>query len=188
MDSRPSRYLVRLALSAIPAIGFVGLSGCSAPTATEMALGCPKVSIIRDLQTVTVFRPGAGRGPSDIAYRGKIADFAGNCEYGSDGVTVNLNLFVGAEKGPAFSGNSADLRYFVAVTRPEEANPAAKVEFQTAIDFPTGKSVAASKEDLAQRIPLPKDVNAKGWNVVVGFQLTPEQRDYNLSQNARPKN
>jgi hypothetical protein len=190
MDRRTRRttpYLLRFGL---PASALMLLSACSsmsAPTSADLALACPRISIVRDLKTATQFRPGAGRDLSDIAVRGEILDYSGNCEYAKDGVTVNLNLLLGAEKGPAMTGNQAAFRYFVAVNRPGEETPAAKSSFDTTVGFPEGQARGTSKEETVQRIPLPADTNAKDWNIYIGFQLNAEQLDYNLSQMAKAR-
>ena len=175
------KSLTALALFALAGCSSLGLGGGSEPKPGEIALACPKVGIVRELQEVTQFR-GTGRDMSDMTSRAALADYAGNCEYGSDGVTVNLRLFVVAERGPALQGSQATYRYFVAVSRPGEEVPAAKSEFETTVEFPTGQPRVLYQEELAPKIPLPKDVNGKDWNVLVGFQLTPEQLDHNMKQ------
>lgn len=171
------------------AFGLLALSGCSMFGGGEakpgtVALSCPKVGIVRELQEMTQFRPG-GRDQTDVTSRAAITDYAGNCEYGSDGVTVNLSLFVLAERGPAMQAAQATYRYFVAVARPDEETPASKAEFETSVDFPKGQTRVMTKEELSPKIPLPKDANAKNWRVLVGFQLTPEQLDFNMAQMKR---
>jgi hypothetical protein len=177
--------LVRKSLTAL---GLFALTGCSMFGSGEkpgdIALACPKVGIVRELQEVTQFRPG-GKDMTDIASRAALTDYSGNCEYGSDGVTLNLNLFVLAERGPAMQGNQASYRYFVAVTRPDEDMPATKTEFESTVAFTKGQTRVVTKEELAPKIPLPKDINAKNWKVLVGFQLTPEQLDFNMKQAKR---
>lgn len=168
------------------AFGLLALSGCSmfgggAAQPGTVALACPKIGIVRELQEMTQFRAG-GKDLTDVTSRAAIADYSGNCEYASDGVTVNLNLFVLAERGPAMQDSRATYRYFVAVARPDEENPASKAEFETTVDFPKGQTRVVTKEELAPKIPLPKDANAKSWRVLVGFQLTPEQLAFNMGQ------
>ena len=169
--------------------GVLALGGCSMfgggeVKPGEVALACPKVGIVRELQEVTQFRAG-GKDMADVTSRAALTDYTGNCEYGSDGVTVNLNLFVLAERGPALQGSQATYRYFVAVSRPDEETPVSKSEFETTVEFPKGQTRVVTKEELTPRIPLPKDVNAKNWTVLVGFQLTPEQLNFNMAQMKR---
>lgn len=173
-----------MALAALTLAGCSGLGFGGQAKPGEVALACPKVGIVRELQEVTQFRPG-GKDLTDMTARAALADYAGNCEYGSDGVTVNLSLFVVAERGPALQGDQATYQYFVAVARPGEDVPANKAVFDTTVQFAKGQTRVSYKEELAPRIPLPKDVNAKDWKVLVGFQLSPEQLDFNMKQARR---
>lgn len=185
MDRRTRRttpYLFRFGLPAAALLTVAACSSLSPPTTQELALACPRISIVRDLKSTTQFRPGAGRDASDVVARGEIVDYAGNCEYGKDGVTVNLDLLLAAEKGPAMTGNQASFKYFVAVARPEENTPAAKEVFETPLVFPAGEARTAVKEQLTPHIPLPPDTNAKGWSVLIGFQLTDDEVKYNLNK------
>lgn len=171
-------------LKALVLMAPIALAGCGTSNpekaAAEAALRCPKVSIVRDLASVTQFRPGR-RDQTDIVSRAVLADYAGNCDYRKNGVTVNLNLTLVAERGPAMQGNQANYRYFVAVTRPGEEVPVSKTEFDTTVDFPAGQNRAGNREELAPVIPLPEDANAKDWQVIVGFQLSEDQLRYNLA-------
>ncbi|MBP2310873.1 hypothetical protein [Azospirillum soli] len=173
---------------ALLTLGVLALTGCSgmgingAPAQPTAALSCPKVAIVRDLAEVTQFRTGGGRDLTDVQSRAALADFSGNCEYASDGVTVNVNLYLVAERGPALQGNQATYRYFVAIAKPGEQAPSAKTEFETTVTFEPGKPRAGSREELSPKIPLPKETNAKDWNIFVGFQLTPDQLAFNRAQ------
>lgn len=187
MHRRSHANIGSLARACLPAFALLGLAGCEslglkAPSPAELALACPKVAIVRDLQSVTQFRPGGGRDLADVVARGMLIDYAGFCEYDSDGVTVNVALFLGAEKGPAMQGSQAAFRYFVAVAKPGEQDASTKTVFDTTVDFPAGQTKAGNREDLAPRIPLPPDSNAKDWRVFVGFQLTEDQLAYNRAQ------
>ncbi len=178
--------LMRKSRPALLAAGAVAvLSGCSGmglgqTDPADAALACPKVNIVRDLQEVTVFRPG-GRDLTDLESRAALVDYTGNCEYTSNGVTVNVNVFLVAERGPALPGNTAKYQYFVALAQPDDTL-VSKAYFDTDVTFVTGQPRAGTREELAPRIPLPKDANAKDWKIYLGFQLTPEQLDFNRTQ------
>lgn len=180
----PPASLLRMGRPALLAAGAVlALSGCSGmgPTnPSDAALACPKVNIVRDLQEVTVFRPG-GKDLTDLESRAALTDYTGNCEYTSAGVTVNVNVYLVAERGPALKGDVAKYQYFVALAQPDDTL-VSKAYFDTDVTFVPGQPRAGSKEELAPRIPLPKDGNAKDWKVYLGFQLTPEQLEFNRTQ------
>ncbi len=181
MDRRRDRNIDTPARKSLMMLALFALAGCSGgPKPGEVALACPKVGIVRELQEITQFRPGGHQDLSDMSTRAALAEYSGNCDYDRDGVTMSLNLFVVAERGPALQGDTATYRYFVAVARPGEEIPATKTEFDTTVTFPKGQNRVLYKEELAPKIPLPKDANAKDWQVMVGFQLTPEQLDFNM--------
>lgn len=180
----PLASLMRKSRPALLAAGAVAvLSGCSGmgPTnPSDAALACPKVNIVRDLQEVTVFRPG-GKDLTDLESRAALVDYTGNCEYTSAGVTVNVNVFLVAERGPALQGTTAKYQYFVALAQPDDTL-VSKAYFDTDVTFVTGQPRAGTREELAPRIPLPKDANAKDWKIYLGFQLTPDQLNFNRTQ------
>lgn len=181
---RKRSFAILSALGSCVLLAGCGL-GLKAPTPAELALGCPKVSIVRDLQEVTHLRDGAGRDATAVVSRAALADFTGNCEYGSDGVTVNLKIAFVAERGPSLQSEADRYRYFVAVFRPGEQVPAAKAEFDTGARFTAEDPRRAWIEEVSPRIPLPKEYNAKDWQVMVGFQLSEQELAYNRAQFAQ---
>jgi hypothetical protein len=96
---------------------------------------------------VTRFREGAGQDLTDVASRAILADFTGGCEPGTEEVTVDLNLILAAEKGPALQGDRTDYRYFVAVAD-AQGTVLAKEEFDTTVAFPAGQSRAGTVEEI----------------------------------------
>ncbi len=156
------------------------LSGCSmfGDNKSKLDLACPKVGIVRDASKITIFRPGSAKGPADVVARGLVADFNGNCTYDKTGVTIDVTLALVAERGPAMVGNELPLSYFVAVQAPD-ASIVTKQEFATTIDFPTNGPRAGSREELQPRIPLLEAQDARGYQLLVGFQLQPDQVEYN---------
>ncbi|MEI8393670.1 MAG: hypothetical protein WCF85_02965 [Rhodospirillaceae bacterium] len=162
----------------LTALALAGCSGLPGYVKDQADLSCPKVGIVRGANMVTLFGPGPGRKPVDVVGRGLIADYSGNCTYDNSGVTVDVSLALVGERGPATTGGPLPLTYFVAVSAPD-GTVVTKQEFSTTIDFTSGGPRAGSREDLSPHIPLPKGQNAGGYQLLVGFQLTPEQLDYN---------
>lgn len=181
---RKARAAMVLALS-LPFLA----AGCSsspdeaaaAAVAAEETPSCPRVSIVRGADEVTRFREGAGQDLTDVASRAILADFTGGCEPGSQEVTVDLNLILAAEKGPALQEDRADYRYFVAVAD-AQGTVLAKEEFDTTVAFPAGQSRAGTVEELSQTIPLAEGRRAGDYQILLGFQLTPQELSYNRSR------
>ncbi|CAK0764808.1 Lipoprotein [uncultured Gammaproteobacteria bacterium] len=161
----------------------LALTGCTAQKAVPLA--CPKVALVSDVATATLFRPGGGNELTDVVARGQINnDFPGECEYNKDGVTVTFTMILGAERGPAMKGNQVDLRYFVALSDPEQGI-ISKREFDTSVEFKPNLPRAGNSEELQQKIPLPLDQDARHYEILVGFQLTPEQLAFNRNPRKR---
>ena len=173
--------LALVLLLAVPALG-----GCDSLFGKKLNgqgldLACPKVGILRDANQVALFRPG-GKNAADVQARAQIVDYAGNCTYDETGVTVDVSLVLVAERGPAMIGSSLPLSYFAAIVTPEGAI-GTRQPFDTTIDFTGNTPRAGSREDLQPHIPLAKGVDARGYQVLVGFRLTQAQLDANRKAN-----
>ncbi|CAK0774517.1 Lipoprotein [Azospirillaceae bacterium] len=176
----------RLSIVAIAAA--LTVSGCSMLSSSSTKertgdLGCPQVGIIRDLSQITNFRPGK-RDLADVISHAEIADFKGDCTYDGKGVSISVAVALVAERGPAFTGSQADYTYFVAIANPEN-RILAKQEFSTAVEFKNGAPRAGTREELTQAIPLAVDEDGRGYRVMLGFQLTPEQIEFNRRATAK---
>ena len=146
-------------------------------------LACPKIGILRDANQLTLYRPG-GQGAADVPARAQIVDYAGNCTYDENGVAVDVSLFLLAERGPALAGTSVPLSYFAAVIDPS-GNISTRQQFDTSVDFTGNVPRAGSREDLQPHIPLGKGVDARAYQVMVGFILTQAQLDANRKADAK---
>jgi hypothetical protein len=145
---------------------------------TTPALVCPKVSIPDETREVTQFRSGGARDMTDVVSRAAVLQYDGGCEFDDAGVTVNLNLLLGAERGPAARDAQGAYQYFVAITNPA-GQIIGKQQFDTTIAFSPNVGKGTSAEELVQKIPLAKGATAAGYGILVGFQLTPEQLAFN---------
>jgi hypothetical protein len=142
---------------------------------------CPRASIISDGATVTRFREGPGRDLTDVVVKGEIVDVAVDCNYDRRGVDVALQVAIAATRGPADRNRVADFEYFVAVTDPQR-NILAKEVFQVRLQFPPNQQRAGTVDEIEPRIPLKNRDQGVDYQIVVGFQLTPEEVEWNRSQ------
>ncbi len=171
----PRRWTAGVGLVALAA---ALLAGCSSMGGEKLNLACPKVGILGEAARVTVFGAGAGQGPTNVAANAVVGDFSGNCTYDETGVTIDVSVALVAERGPALVGDQVALTYFVAISKPD-GTIVTKQVFPTTIEFKGNAPRAGSREDLQPHIPLAKGVDARGYQVLLGFQLTPAQLDYN---------
>ena len=166
----------RFVLAAVPVALF--MAGCSS---SEPPPPCPSVGTPSPLESFTQFEPAGGRDLTQVKFSGKFSGFQSTCEYDDTGVDVDLAIQMIVERGPADRDRQADLQYFVAVEN-GPGNLTAKHVFDVGIPFEGNSRRLARVEELQLRIPLPADLSFSKVRVLVGFQLTQEQVDYNRSQ------
>jgi hypothetical protein len=168
----------RLAAALAASCVLVGsLAGCSLFRSKDTR-ACPRAGIVQDLATMPVYREGPTRDLTDLRYTASLAGLDGGCRFTSRGVEVDMTVAVIGERGPALERDTVDVEYFVAI-----AGPGQKVlneeTFRTTLDFHGGKTRTGSKEELVERIPLPKGADGEDYFIAVGFRLSPEQVEAN---------
>ena len=156
----------------------LAVHGCGADRRDERI--CPRVQILEHADQLTRFADGPGRGQNDVALRGRIAGFGGECEVGEDSVSVELTLEFTLDRGPANRDGKVRFSHFVAIQEFHPA-PAGKRVFPVEIEFETGRDRTSFRDAVSIGIPLTGERRARDFNVFVGFQLDPGQLDYNRS-------
>ncbi|MBU4568461.1 MAG: hypothetical protein KJ833_05805 [Alphaproteobacteria bacterium] len=121
---------------------------------------------------------------SNIAYTGEISDVRLYCRYTGDvPLEAELEIDFAFGKGPKGQAGQMDYPYFVAVTR-RNGKVLAKEYFNTRAEF--GRGPVASKTELVNRITIPRadeSISGVNFEIVVGFDLTQEQLDFNRAGN-----
>jgi hypothetical protein len=163
----------RLAAVALVAL----LSGCSMFSKKDPR-GCPRVEIVSDLSRIVKFGNGPGRDLSDVVYSARIDDVKSGCTYDENGVTVEMTVSLLGERGRAgLALPTSDVTYFVAITDRTQ-NIVAKRLFTSKFTFPD-KGLASINDELVQRIPLAPTAPGSDHTLILGFQLSPEEIDFN---------
>ena len=154
-----------------------------------VAPACPNIVIVKDTAELTTFRPGPGRDLTDVVLDARIDRFDGECETdlepgGSGQVNVDLQLFFEAVRGPANDTRAGKFSYYVAIGDSTGRILAKKV-FDTAFEFEGNRNRVGGAEKLTQEIPLKSGDLGEDFDIFIGFQLNPEQLDYNRAKRAR---
>ncbi len=141
---------------------------------------CPRVSVLRDAAKLVQFRPGPGRDLIDVEFEGEITLLGGGCDYVDDDrvIEMRLELRIAALRGPAARGAKVELPYFVAIIGPDQAILAKQV-FASPIEFEQNRRRAGALEQTDQTIPLQDGQTGADFEILVGFQLSAAQLDYN---------
>ena len=157
-------------------------AGCSSDKPEP---ACPRGVIPMDASSITRFRDGPGRDLTDVLVTGNIQNIlVDQCKYDKKSVDVsNFQIAITADRGPADRSKAADFEYWVAIVDPQR-KVLTRETFKVHFDFSELNHVGTVVADLEPRIPLPDIMKAPDYQIVVGFQLTPEELAWNRKQRA----
>lgn len=163
-------------------LGFAALlAGC----ATGAAPSCPQIGMIPGISNITLFYPMQEEGVADIVSRAAFVDYKGDCKYSKGKLVVDLDLSILAELGRAGQKEPRQKMqqypYFVAILDPQE-NILLRKSFVAQVPFDDASAASGTVESLRQTIPLSGSKKATEYKVLFGFQLTPEQLQYNRNR------
>ena len=142
-------------------------------------VACPHVALMPELQAVAKFGPGPGRQDSDAIYGARMlaADASCSADKKKGGVTVATKLGVMAVRIKP-DVRKGQITYFVAVIDRKQTI-LNKRDFVIELNFPAAQSRLEITEQLEEFIPLPKDADGADYGIVIGFELTPDELQYN---------
>jgi hypothetical protein len=178
ITSRPSLAHASLAhqlrrapwLLAVP----LALTACEAPKQDAFAPPCPRPVILGDAGDLARYR-GNGRDPTDLELQARIGGISGTCEPGErDKTKVTVNIAMAVARGPALHGRQANLAWFLAVTR--NGQPVDKAIYPVSVAFPPNAArLQLDPDPVVLQLPTPKGITASDYQVVVGYQLSPDE-------------
>ena len=149
-------------------------AACSSKGSSEP---CPRVAVLGELAEFVRFRPGQGRDLTDVELEARFSSLAFGCRYDKQSVSVEIELEIEAARGPAMSQNKSGFQYFAAVTNPA-GEIVAKEAFNADVEFKGNITKLVVADELTQRIPIIDRTSAPNWSILLGLQLTDEQRDW----------
>ena len=178
--------LLTLLLLGVPLAGCETL-GLTKPAPPDFAQDtgpiCPSTGVLSDAVTVTKLKPGtqaALPNPANIAFAAEMSQAKLDCNYnrGQNKLSVDLSFAVKAARGPAAMGPDPQLDFFVAVVdadnniisktvyhgKPDMAGRPTNIYMQSVDNFP---------------VPLGMDKRPYDYEILTGFQLTPDELAYN---------
>ncbi|NWG47064.1 MAG: hypothetical protein HXY25_11040 [Alphaproteobacteria bacterium] len=172
--------MVSRAFRAGPCLPLVlGLAACGGASSAELAR-CPRAGVLSDASSVTAFADPAGAG--DVRFRGEITNVVLACDPGKREVDSELTLTFRGELGPAAQARTETTAYFVAVVD-SAGTVLAKDIFPVQMTFPEGQRVIAFEDRIDRvRIPVAAGMSGAAYEIIVGFDLTPAEVDYNRAR------
>jgi hypothetical protein len=168
----------------------LGLTSAPAETVVDTGPTCPSTAVLSDAVTVTKLKPGAqarAPNPADVAFQAEMSQAKLSCDYNrtQNRLSLDLNFAVKAARGPAAMGADPQLDFFVAVvdadnnvlsksvyhSQPEMGGRPSNIYTQSVANFP---------------VPLGMDKRPYDYEILTGFQLTPDELAYNRAPRALP--
>lgn len=141
---------------------------------------CPYVKVLYDAGRVIEFKDGK-EASANVGYTGEIQGISAGCQYKDDQpIQVEMEVLFELGKGPQAQGSSKTYRYWVAVTKRNEAI-IAKQYFDLPVSFSPGQDRVYVTEKMAQiTIPRAKDTTSgANFEILVGFDVTPQMAAFN---------
>ncbi len=142
---------------------------------------CPLMGVLYDTARIVKFNQPDNQRYANNEFTGEMQGVHGLCRYvEADPIAMNMEIEMAFGRGPAATSDRQTYRYWVAVTRRGRA-PIEKVYFDVDVRFPRGESVVTHRERIDQ-IVIPRataDTSGENFEILVGFELTPEQLAFN---------
>lgn len=142
---------------------------------------CPLMGVLYDNSRIVDFAQPDNQRYANIEFTGELQGIRGLCRYvGDEPITMNLEIDMSFGRGPAATSNRETYRYWVAVTRRGRA-PIEKAYFDVDVRWDNNQAVVTRTERIEQ-IVIPRanaDVSGENFEILVGFELTPEQLQFN---------
>ena len=173
------RYLpVKAGLAAVAALG---LASCSSLDDRPNVGPCPVVGSLYDAQRL-VEVTGAER-HENVGFTGAIESVKGYCRYtGKNPITMEVDITFAFGKGPQAKGDTRTYTYWTAVTR-RDSSVLAKLNNNLKVTFPKGVD-EVRRTVTVNGIVIPRateTISGVNFEVLVGFDLTDEQLEFNRS-------
>jgi hypothetical protein len=154
----------------------LALAGCSNFAGRANTYTCPASMTVPELQTLVTVVPGPNG--AAIQSSGRINQVTTECDReGDTGVASKVTIeFAGLRTTPAI--NQISLPYFVALAD-ATGNILGKQQYTETLGFAPDAQVTKALDNVTVHIPLKNAQLGNVYTLVVGFQLTQSQLDYN---------
>lgn len=151
---------------------------------------CPQATARPDLTRLVEFYNPSRTDDASKLSEVTIVGLNNTCRVENDQLVMQIDLSLTGKIGPKAKVKSSDkvsfvYPYFVAVTD-QTGVVVAKEIFAASMIYASNQTQGTQEETIFQNMPFPDTANGQTYNVIVGFQLSPEQLDYNHKQGMSP--
>ena len=152
-----------------------------APLPTKHNVGpCPFVKVLYDAARYEEFKDNQ-EASSAVAYSGEINGVTSDCSYKvGEPIQVKMQVRFAFGRGPQGASSHKSYKYWVAVTQ-RNRMVLAKEFFTLPVEFGAGKD-RVDATDVVDGIVIPRadnSVSGENFEILVGFDVTPEMADFN---------
>jgi hypothetical protein len=165
----------------LAAIGALGLASCASIDDRPNVGPCPVVGSLYDAQRL-VEVTGTER-HENVGFTGAIESVKGYCRYtGKNPITMEIDIVFAFGKGPQAKSDTKTYTYWTAVTR-RDSSVLAKLNNEVKVTFPKGVD-EVRRTVTVNGIVIPRateTISGVNFEVLVGFDLTDEQLEFNRS-------
>jgi hypothetical protein len=156
------------------------LFGCG-PGRNEFAPVCPNPVFLRELSDLTRYRPDSqGRDLTDLVLSARLSAVRGECAEGATSRSLDTTITVTVElvRGPAMRGRVDEVPVFVALNDGDDILN--KQIYPVQFEFPsTMERIAITTPLIQLTVPVSPQKSGAAYAIILGFQLTPEEREVN---------
>jgi len=171
---------------AASALALGALAGCttyssiSAYIRSDKSSVCPDAVILASTSSLPGYNPSTGGDPSSVVYTIAMTNVTTKCSYDKSESTADARtkIFVHAERPSGGREATYRVPYFVAVTTNGEIMD--KKTYWMNFAFPSDAAVVDANEVVESTVvKVEKGKHSYDYHLIVGFQLTKDQLDYN---------
>jgi len=170
--------LMSLPLSACETLGLT-----SPMQAVDPGPICPSTAVLADAATVTKLKPGVPLGiqnDAGVVFSAEMSQAKLNCNYDrtANKLSLDLSFAVKANRGPAATGADPQLDFFVAIIDADN-NVIAKNIYHAQPEMAGRPNNVFTESVSNYPVPLATDKRPYDYEILTGFQLTPDELAYN---------
>ncbi len=185
------RVIAPLLLVVLPLAACETLGLSSAPQITlNPGPACPATAVLSDATTVTKLKPDASAAmpkTADVAFQAEMSQAKLDCNYNRNDnkLAVSLSFAIRAARGPAAAMADPQLPFFVAIIDSDN-NIVAKSVYTSQPQMSGRASNTYTEAVSSFPVPLAMDRQPSDYEILTGFQLTPDELAYNRTPRPVP--
>ncbi|MGB5950050.1 MAG: hypothetical protein WBG82_12075 [Parvibaculum sp.] len=145
---------------------------------------CPTIGVLDGADRITMFN-GRGLDLTDVVVRGEIRKAVSKCEYDDGEIAVDVAFDGQADLGPAATSRELNLKGFMTVVRNGRISD--KQVFDIPVVFEgAARTVRFLKTIEDTKLATDGRLDGSAYELLVGFQLSPEELEYNRKVPSTP--